>query len=466
MRILFVTHDYLPNHPAGTEIHTAELSARLRELGVETHLFTTEKDVSRPNLRVDERDEGGMQVHELVQNLFYASFEQTWDEPAVVGPFARVLDRVQPDVVHFMHLLYLSVGCVEEVARRGIPIVFTLHDFWLSCPRFGQLIHADGSICHTVDFERCGTCLAQMKWGQTSTERRLSKLLTGLRSVSGIDLKRPARKLASKSPRRKRKKSVPAGVDPLRAEALAEAATRRDASLRERLVPAVDRFLSPSRFLRERFLAWGIPEESIEHVPNGIELGAYEGFQRTASPDGRLRIAFLGTLAPHKAPHVLLEAWGALDEELRARGRLRVYGPKHHFPAYVGELRKLAAEVGAELPGPLKREEVPAAFREIDLLVVPSTWYENMPLTLLEARATRTPVLATDLGGMRELVEDGVHGWRFPTGDSAALADHLERLLLHPEELNGLSFGEPPVRMEESARAMLERYRELLGEHS
>ena len=462
MRVLFVTHDYLPNHPAGTEIHTQELSRRLQEFGVEAELFTTEKDVSRRNLSLEVREQDGMRVHELVQNLFHDEFRETWDYPPAARAFGRVLDAFRPDVVHFMHLLYLSAGCVEEARRRRIPILFTLHDFWLTCARFGQLIHADGSICHTVEFARCGTCLAQLKWNQTRAEQRVSRLLTGVRAATGLDLKGPARRLAAHAAG-----SGPGAVDPELAARMEHEARVRTEELRRRVVPLVDRFLAPSRFLLERFVAWGVPRERIEHAPNGLELGAYAGFRREAATDGRLRVAFLGTLAPHKGPHVLLDAWAALDATLRARGVLTLYGPGRHFPAYVAELERRAREVGATLAGPLARADVPRAFAAIDLLVVPSTWYENMPLTLLEARVTRTPVLASDLGGMRELVEEGRHGWRFPSGDAQALARHLERVLRDPAALARLDFGdEPPVAMQDSARAMLARYERLRAERA
>ena len=226
----------------------------------------------------------------------------------------------------------------------------------------------------------------------------------------------------------------------------------------------VDRFLAPSRFLRDRFVAWGIPEDRIEHAPYGLEQAPFEGFERAPSAQGKLRIAFLGTLAPHKAPHLVLEAWARLPEALRARAEVVLHGPKTHFPEYVEELEALARRVGASLPGGLAREEIPGAFRSIDLLVVPSTWYENQPLTLLEARATRTPALASDLGGMRELVDEGRTGWCFPTGDAGALAGHFERILTDPGQLASLDFEDAaPPTMLDTAERMLARYRTLLG---
>ena len=203
MRILLVSHDFLPGHPSGTEIYTYQLGLKLLERGHDVHVFTTEKDVSRPNLSVRLRHYGGLPVHELFNNLFYQDFQETWDCPPAARTFGLFLDDLKPDVVHFMHLMYLSVGCAEEVHKRGIGIVFTLHDYWLQCARFGQRIHADGSICHDIDFERCGGCLESFKYGQTRVERVTAKALAAVRSVTGVDLAPSAKRAADNLRKRK-----------------------------------------------------------------------------------------------------------------------------------------------------------------------------------------------------------------------------------------------------------------------
>ncbi len=463
MRILYVSHDFLPNHPAGTEIYTWQLAKRMQERGHEVAIFTTEKDIGRPHLRLDRREWDGLPVYELVNNLFYEDFRETWDWPPAVEVFGRLLDELEPDVVHVMHLLYLSIGCVEEAARRGIPVIYTLHDYWLQCARFGQRVHDDGATCDTIDRERCGTCLATLKYNQTPTERRSAKLIAKVRSATGIDLGSAAR--GAKNLLRRDANGATGHVppvDPARALAMERAARSRDDELRARLVPNVARFVAPSRFLRDRLLEWGIPDDRIEHVTYGLELDPYRDFARL--PSEKTRIAFIGTLAPHKGPHLLFEAWGRIPAELTAKSTLTVYGPPTHNPGYVAKLERLAAETGGRLGGGLRREEVTSALREIDLLVVPSTWFENSPLTIHEARATRTPLLVSDYGGMAELVEPGRDGWRFDVGSIPALTDALARVLREPECLTELAFdGEPVKDMRTSAEEMEERYAELAG---
>ncbi|MEM7306549.1 MAG: glycosyltransferase [Planctomycetota bacterium] len=446
MRVLLVSHDFLPNHPAGTEIYTWQLGCALKARGHEVHVFTTEKDVGRPNLRVDLREYGGLPVHELVNNLFYNDFRETWDYPPAERSFGVFLDDLKPDVVHFMHLLYLSVGCVEEVTKRGLPVIYTLHDYWLQCPRFGQRVHADKSICHDIDFARCAECLSNFKYKQTRTERATAKVLASLNERTGINLAPAARRMADLVKGHASAQAEPATPE-VEQQQLGEMhghIDMRDRELRRRLIPQVYRFLAPSRFLRDSFLAWGIPPEKIKHSRAGIDLSPFEGFERR--PGKRLRIAFIGTLAPHKGPHVLLEAWDLLPAALRNSAELLVYGPKNHNPSYVRQLEAMAERCGAELPGGLRAPEVAGALAKVDCLVVPSVWYENSPLIILEALATRTPLLVSNLGGMAELVEPGLSGFHFEMGNAADLARVLQQLMENPKELKELYPSEFQVK--------------------
>lgn len=451
MRVLLVSHDFLPAHPAGTEIYTYQLGSRLQERGHDVHVFTTEKDIGRQNLTVHLREYGGLPVHELVNNLFYNRFSETWDYPPAARSFALFLDDLKPDVVHFMHLMYLSVGCLEEVARRGIPVFYTLHDYWLQCPRFGQRVHADRSVCHAIDHARCGECMADFKFRQSRVQRATAKVIARVHGLSGVDLGPTARKLAARMEPPERAATRAEGLQGFEGH-LAEKAPEaggapvlnqrgveveeRDAALRARILPVVDRFVAPSRFLRQSFIEWGIPEEQIAHMRTGIDLRPFENFERVSGD--RLRIGFIGTVVPHKGLHVLLRAWGRLDPALRERAELVCFGPMTHSPDYVKVVRELAARVGVRLGGALRSDQVPEALANIDLLVVPSVWYENSPLIILEGLATHTPLLVSNLGGMAELVDVGQSGHHFEVGSAESLMAQLARSIEDPEHLGQL----------------------------
>lgn len=426
MKILLVTHGFPPHQTAGTETYTADLGLALARRGHDVRIFTAHKDISRPNHAVTDRKWNGLTVHEIVNNLYHREFEETWNNPDVERAFERILTAFQPDVVHVQHLLYLSAGILPLARAHGAAVLFTLHDFWLQCPRFGQRVHADGGLCDTIDFKRCGTCLAHFKYGQGNLGRTVGGVLAGLRSGTGIDLSRFARAAAARlSGAPSDARTEPDSADAARFEQMAAERTLR---LQRHILPSVDLFLSPSRFLRDRFTSeWGIDPERIEHLRFGVDLDHFTPQVRTGSD--HLRVAFIGSLVPLKGPHLLLDAWSRVDPILRARGELVLYGPAQHHPEYQELLAERARACGARLGGRLDRAGVARVLSSTDLLVVPSLWFENSPLVILEALASRTPLLVSDLGGMAELVEDGLTGFHFRFGDVDDLASKLSAAL-------------------------------------
>jgi glycosyltransferase involved in cell wall biosynthesis len=431
--------------------------------GHEVSVFTTEKDIGLPDLSIRERSYRDLPVTELINNLYYRSFRETWDHAPIATAFGAFLDRVQPDVVHVQHLMYLSIGCIEEADRRGIGVLFTLHDYWLHCPRFGQRVHADTSICASIDFARCGDCLSSFKFAQSGLQRNTGKAIASLRDTTGINLAG-----AAKGAARLLKAGEAVAGSRERPSAEAEAAAdmerevaARDAAFRARVVPRVHKFLSPSRFLRERFIEWGIAGDKIQFLRTGVDPEHFGDGPRTESD--RLRVAFIGTFAPHKGAHVLLEAWGKLDPDLRRRGQLELIGSMQHNPEYVAELEHAAQAFDASIRGRIPRGEISAVLRSIDLLVVPSVWYENSPLVIIEAICVRTPLLVSDIGGMAELVREGKSGYHFKVASSDDLARQLGRALSDPSMLASLYREPEPIkRVEEDAHQIEELYLEAI----
>jgi len=144
--------------------------------------------------------------------------------------------------------------------------------------------------------------------------------------------------------------------------------------------------------------------------------------------------------------HVLLDAVRRLGELPLAA---TVYGDLQAFPQYVRQLRQLAADdPRIDLAGPYQGgpEGLTTVLRNADAVVVPSLWYENCPFVILEAFAHRTPVVATNLGGMAELVQHGRNGLLFRLGDAADLARQLRRLQEEPGLLSALRDGIEPIR--------------------
>jgi GT2 family glycosyltransferase len=230
---------------------------------------------------------------------------------------------------------------------------------------------------------------------------------------------------------------------------------------------AADVRIAPSRFLRDRMTALGVP--AIEFLPNGhepLDLPARE-------PDtaGRVRFGFVGAAIPSKGVHVLAAAFRLLDDP---RAALRIHGPfvpYHGDSGYEARVRSiLGPKAGEALRGPFPHEALPQVLAGLDVLVVPSLWEENAPLTVEEAFLARLPVVASGHGGLAERVA-GQGGVCFRPGDPADLARVLRRLLDEPRLRESLSATAPSVpTMDEHVAALegfydtaLRRYRERPG---
>ncbi len=468
MRILQVTHRYPPRNSAGTERYTESLANSLLDLGHEVQVACAEKDVSRPDHSIFRRVHQGVEVHEITNNLFFEGYEETYSNPAIEEAFASVLEDVRPEIVHFQHFMYLSVGCLAQAAESGAKVVLTLHDFGLECARMGQLLHVDGTLCEEVSFDRCGTCLAATPWNQPAGARVVGKVLGAVRAVTGLDLAPRITGLARKS----RAVTKPGtSVDASTQQHWASAAEERSRILMQTVQEHAQHIFAPSQFLADRSLALGLDPKRVEFLPTGVQRaegqqagdGALAENFKPAERSGPLAVLFLGTFVPAKGAHVLLEAYGRLSPDQRAGIDLRLFGPKGPDPTYHQSLMDKAGHLGLQIGEALDAVAVQRALEGADLLVVPSIWLENRPLVILEALAAGVPALVSGSGGMAELVTEGRDGWHFALGDGGDLARVLgERSLdregtrsLRPKAPNLPEFDATVKRVEEVYRGLL-----------
>jgi glycosyltransferase involved in cell wall biosynthesis len=163
---------------------------------------------------------------------------------------------------------------------------------------------------------------------------------------------------------------------------------------------------------------------------------------RVSDPARPLRVGYVGGIYPSKGVHVLVDALRELAGE---PVELSVHGILDWFPDYVADLRARASGLPVTFHGRFEPSRVDEVLGTLDVLCVPSVWYENMPITIQEAYRNGLPVVVSDIGGMREAVEHDVSGLRFPRGDARALAACLKTLARDREQLNRLARGHPSV---------------------
>jgi glycosyltransferase involved in cell wall biosynthesis len=418
MRVLFIVHGFPPRAMGGTEIYAHDLARTLmRRHNAEVFVLTREVDQARPEYATRRETTGGLDTLWINNSFRLAtSLEESYRNRAIRKIGASFVDEIRPDVAHVHHLTCLSTDLVVELASRGVPIVFTLHDFWMICHR-GQLLDLDYKICRGPYPAGCERCVGS---GASADARVIRTLRNRLPEGLSRRLERM-----------------------IRGRQMLKASAKRLRHMRQ-TCGMVDQFLSPSRTMHEHFLAFGIEEGRIARHEYGIDVARFRQLRRT---DGdRLRIGFLGSLMISKGAHVLLEACSALLPE---RASLYVFGEPvgyHGDDSYRRQIEPLLAGPGIHRMGPIAHERVPEALASIDVIVAPSIWLENSPLVIREAFAAGIPVVTSNIGGMAELVTHGVNGLLFTVGSVEALRAQLLRLVNEPALLPALRSGIRPIR--------------------
>jgi glycosyltransferase involved in cell wall biosynthesis len=289
--------------------------------------------------------------------------------------FERLIGGLSPDVVHFHHYINFGVETFLHV-RRVLPkcrIVLTLHEYLAICHHFGQMITTQHhSLCYQSSTARCHKCFPQF--------------------------------------------------------------SQSDFFLRQRYISRffdlVDTFIAPSRFLADRYVAWGLPMSKMVVLENFMPPILEEPASGIPK-DGALRIGFFGQISFLKGIDVVFDAAKILASEGFSGVSFEVFGdyrgqPPEFQKAFLARL----AEVGSNIRfhGHYDRERVGSLMRTVHAVIVPSVWWENSPLVIQEALRNRRPVICSDIGGMAEKVRDGIDGFHFPAGNVIALASLLRRL--------------------------------------
>ncbi len=195
----------------------------------------------------------------------------------------------------------------------------------------------------------------------------------------------------------------------------------------------------PNGFMREILIRHGVLPRLIIQSAFGIDIRSSEGIERRSIPRRPLRVGFIGTLAPHKGCHVLIDAFKALPP---GRAVLLIYGNMEDFPEYSTELKRLADNNDAiAFCGTFHNSKIGEVLSDLDVLVVPSLWYENTPLVVYSAQVARCPVVASDFPGISEVIRDDVNGLLFEPGRPAGLAKQLSRLINEPGLAERLSIN-------------------------
>jgi glycosyltransferase involved in cell wall biosynthesis len=301
--------------------------------------------------------------------------EREADDPQMRAVIMELVEALAPDVVHYHNLLSFSMRLPEDVSEAGFPSLYTSHNYWPFCPRL-YLFHEDLTRCSgpSLDGSKCGACIGR-------TDRSAGYASRGRQS-------------------------------------------------RRMLNQAVDRHLAISRRDREIFVRNGYDADRIvvhHQAPQTIDwIWRTVGSLRKPEPELQrpLRVGFIGSLMPHKGPHVLVKALQAFEP---AQIEGHVYGGGSD--SYLAQLLHVDGKGLVTFHGRYEPSELPEILAGLDVVVVPSIWEEGAGLVVVEALASRCPVIGSRIGGIPDFIEDGVTGFLVDPGSAPALASALYRFV-------------------------------------
>jgi glycosyltransferase involved in cell wall biosynthesis len=443
MKIAFVLHQFLPHYNAGTEQYVYHLAKRLIKRGEDVRVFCFEpktEDATYTGVMKDTFDDIPVTRVTGWPGYFPNIVLSHYYNPFYGKIFADFLKEEGIEVVHSFQNDRLSVSVLEEAYLAGIPCVVNLMDFWYLCPHI-QLLRSNGILCEgPFDYKECIHCRAP----HDSTYQALYPYIYGEEAAPFC---REAVEHASID--------FLAGSDPYHMTA---AMAIRPHFIR-RTLGLTDLLVSPSEFLKSVFVANGYEPERFRLVRYGIELEDLQGIEKERVP--HLRVGYIGTIVAHKGLDVLVKAFRGIEGDELA---LEVHGDMKAFPDYAARVEELAeGDPRIRFHGRFEAPELAGVLKGIDVLVTPSVWYENTPFVILEALASGTPVIASDLGGLSELIDEGTNGLLFKPGDAEDLKAKIASMLEDRSLIEQYHAGAADVRsLDDNVDEFLAVYHRLL----
>lgn len=301
----------------------------------------------------------------------WMAFIRPFSSHEVKNKFKRLLDEFRPDVVHLNNVhTQLSPVMAELAHERGIKVVWTLHDYKLLCPRYDCLKNGN-TICETCFNGDKKACLD-------------NKCMKGSKLASFIGYK--------------------------------EAVVWN----RERLEACTDVFICPSQFMADKMVQGGFSKWKMRTLCNFIDVekckfASTDGIDNTdpiCLPKKEDYYCFIGRLSHEKGAKTLIEAANQLPYKLVIIGG----GP------LMDELKTYVHD-NIEFVGFKQWDEIKQLVGKGRFSVIPSEWYENNPLSVIEAQCLGTPVLGANIGGIPELTE-----YTFSSGNIVDLKSKIEKM--------------------------------------
>lgn len=417
MKILLVVHSFVPDAFAGVEIHSYNLARLLGERN-EVYVLHRVEDPDRPEYSVERGEYGGVSTIRLVNNHTARDPWELERVPGVTEAFLKVLDELEPDVVHVHHLGHLSTDLVSHVKARGIPVVCTLHDYWHLCARI-QLYAPDKGACPGPVIFRCADCF-NVEDGLVHSMSRFAFL--------GDRFARYWIKLC-----RHIEWSLPIRLFERRFERSDE------------LLASYDYIIANSRHMMKRTIEFGAPANKIHVMRYGLKTRELQACRHSPSPE--VRFGFMGSMVEYKGVRVLIDAFRRVPE-----AQLDIWGSTDHNKEVRDFCSSLDIPSNVRLRGGFSYDQITRVLPQIDVLIVPSTWEEAYGLTVDEAKLAGIPIIASRFGGIPEHLKHGKEGFLFKPGSVDELVRYIRYFVNSPKKVERMRpSGDDVLSLEENA---------------
>lgn len=426
MKILFVCSGYLPANIGGVELHVHKIAGEFKNQGHEVLVFCRDYAPAREEFDLVREVHDSVPVARMNYKFTDCdTFEKIYANHAITRIFREVFQEFEPDIVHVHHLSCLSTDIVRMVKEAQVPVVMTLHDFWMGCPR-GQRITSSLAPCPEIQLRKCIPCLREL-WP--------SFFMGGQENV----------------PR--------------------EEADANDMGVLEKyhthihgILESADRLVTPSRFMKDIYIRYGLSDSRITVAENGLDHDLFKDVAHARSP--MMRFGYIGSILPSKGAHILIEAFkliGGSDLSLHIWGEVLPFHKDTNYGHRLAVLTK-GWESSIQFHGRYENEDLPGILSNLDVLIVPSIWYEAFCLTLREAFLAGVPAIVSNFGAMAEAVEDGETGLLFNVGDCVDLSEKM-KLLMTDHRLRRKLAGSPKkvATVAENVAGLKKVYREVSG---
>ena len=368
-KIVFISHGHPELSKGGAEVASWNLYQLLLKNGYDCLYIARTDGASHGGSTFSSRGEEVL-LHTGMSDWFNLS---TSHLKPLFSDLAELLKEFAPDVVHIHHYAHIGIELFPAV-RRALPnakIVFTIHEFMAMCMHNGQMVKRETlKLCSKAVEADCHKCFPSHSPG--------------------------------------------------------------DFFLRKHYVQDqfsfVDEFVSPSQFLADRYVAWGLPQEKVHVIENVLPTLTPVAPRALADGEKRTKLAFFGQVNPYKGLDILLKALTLLPHELRSKVHLDVHGANFDMQTndFKEKVELLLNEVEdcVDLRGPYESEQLSSRMAECDWVIIPSIWWENSPVVIQEAIHIGRPLIGSNIGGMKEKI-DGIAGITFEARSAASLASAI-----------------------------------------